>query len=310
MEILLIKFAVPKSVSLSSGIKESIILQIPEGQVELKVTVNETILYRTYTLRSDDLKFKVSEDTIKRIWDSLYLLCIEMDLSILIDPGLIPFYIPKQRLKEMTKISKLDVGADFIGVKLLSSQALIIGSGPVSILCDSDINIFENLLSKYTNLNYIKSDRILRAIQIYNSSNYLTIVNYSARFILLISAIESLIEPDVVSKELSSFIDLTQTEVNKIDIDQKEKESFKGQLGNLKKASIRRAGLKLIEQLLDNSKKYNGYPPATFFDLAYDLRSKFVHEGRIKTESLDMKHNSLQTFTKDIITSYFNKICC
>jgi hypothetical protein len=310
MEILLLKFAVPKDVSLSIDKKESIILQIPGGQIKLKISVNETILYRNYILRSDDLEIQVSEETIKRIWDSLYLLCIELDISILIDPGLISFYIPRQTLEEMSQISKLDVQQDFIGVKKLTPQSVLVSSGPVTILCESDINIFEKLLNKYVNLSFSKSDRILRAIQIYNSSNYLTIVNYSARFILLISAVESLIEPNEVSGELSSFIEKTQSAASKLNIDRKEIETFRSRLGNLRKESIRRSGLKLIEQLLDDSKKYNGYSPSKFFDLAYELRSKFVHEGHTKTELLDMKNNQLQTFTKDLITNYFNKICC
>lgn len=310
MEFLLLKFAVPKSISLSIDKKDIINLSLPEGQVKFTITINETILYRTFTLRSDELDIKISQETIKRLWDSLYLLCIDLDISILTDPGLIPFFIPKQTLDEMSRVGKLDVQSDFLGVKLISSQSAFVSSGPITILNESDINVFEDLFNKYTNLKIKNTDRILQAIQIYNSSNYLSVVNYTARFILLISAIESLIEQKTVSDELALFIETTQNEVNKIKIEDTEKESFRNQLGNLKRISIRRSALKMIDQLIESTKSYNGYSPSKFFDLAYDLRSKFVHDGYTKTEYLDMKHNQLQTFTKDLITSYFNKICC
>jgi hypothetical protein len=310
MEILVLKFAVPKNITLSIDKKDVISLSLPEGQVKFKITMNDTVLYRTFSLVSDDLEINITQETIKKMWESLYLLCIDLDISILIDPGLIPFFIPQRTLDEMSRISKLDVQSDFFGVKLISSQPAFISTGLVTIQNESDINFFEDLFNKYSNLKLNNTDRIIRAIQIYNSSNYLSIVNYTAKFILLISAIESLIEQTAVSAELALFIEKTQNEVAKIKIEDNEKESFRSQLGNLKRTSIRRSALKMIGQLLEGSKLYNGYSPAKFFDLAYDLRSKFVHDGFTKTEYLDMKHNQLQTFTKDLISSYFKKVCC
>jgi hypothetical protein len=147
MEILLLKFAVPKSISLSIYKKDIINLSLPEGQVKFTITINETILYRTYTLRSDELDIKISQETIKKLWDSLYLLCIDLDISILTDPGLIPFFIPKQTLDEMNRVGKLDVQSDFLGVKLISSQSAFVTSGPITILNESDINVFEDLFT-------------------------------------------------------------------------------------------------------------------------------------------------------------------
>jgi hypothetical protein len=310
MEILVIKFVVPRHYSLSTPDNQQLKLELPQGQLVFDISEIDATIYRCYTLKSNNLEFKITKETVSKIWDSLYLLCLEFDISILSNPDLISFYIPNQTIEEINKVSKINITPDFMGVQLVPFNTAFMGSGPVTLLAESDIKKFEELFNKYVNLNFKECDRIIRALEIYNSSNYLTGVNQSARFILLMSAIECLIEQDEVSTEAKFFIKNAQKEINNLQIQKSEMDSLRSSLGFLKRISIRQSGKKLVESLLNQEGKYNEYSPNDFFDKAYELRSRFVHDGLTKTDFLNMKTNELQRFTKDLLTNYFNKICC
>jgi hypothetical protein len=43
-----------------------------------------------------------------------------------------------------------------------------------------------------------------------------------------------------------------------------------------------------VKKYLGTDKIYNGFKPSAFFSKAYDLRSKFVHNGKTETKYLKL----------------------
>ncbi|HEY4788699.1 MAG TPA: hypothetical protein VIH57_21760 [Bacteroidales bacterium] len=262
-----------------------------------------------YTFKSNDFDYKIDSKTIQKIIDALYLLCMESDIGILINPKLKSFGVSKSFLEEINSEIITNIEEDYIGAKVVPSESKFISVKPTTIRSSLDFGKFEKLLNKYVGLKYQKSEKLLRAIEIYNSSNYLTIVNRPGRFILLMSAAEALIEQPEVSKRLQNSLGAFIKRVGKLKIHSEERVSILGSLSSLKKVSIMRSGKNLVEKLLDDDKKYNGFAPSEFFSKAYDLRSRFVHDGTTETKFLNIKTIQMQDFIKDMIQSYFKKIC-
>jgi hypothetical protein len=310
MDILRIKFIVQKGFSFNVKHNQKLVLNTNKGILKFKISKTEADSFNTYCFQSLPFKFKITENTVAEIVDSLYLLSLDLDIGILINPDLKSSWIAKSFLDELKSKHGIDFYDDFIGAKVVKAKSKFIGSPPPTLSFTTTIETFENLLNKYYVLKCKKSEKLFRAIEIYNSSNYLTIVNRSGRFILQMSAIEALIDQPQVSSRLKNSLDSYILRVQKLKINQDERKSILGSLEQLKKTSIKRSGRHLVEKLLDNKKLYNGYPPSIFFSKAYDLRSKFVHDGITKTKELDIKTAQIQDFTKDILRAYLNKICC
>jgi hypothetical protein len=272
--------------------------------------MSESPSYRSYVFKSNEFDFPIDDELIQKIINSLYLTSLDFGNGLLINPNLKSSWIAKSFLADLKSQHGVNIEDDFIGVKVLPSDTKIMGAGPVTLHGKSSIKIFEEGLNKYINLNFTNSEKIIRAIEIYNSSTYLNIVNKSAGFILHMTAIEALIDQPKVSKRLQNSINSYLNRVNQLKIGKEEKSSINGSLNLLKKMSIKRSGKYLVESLLDTDKKYNGFSPSEFFSKAYDLRSNFVHFGITKTKDLDIKTIQMQSFTSDLLKAYFNKICC
>ena len=309
MEVLRIKFVIPRHYSFKIENGQKLSLDLDQGSLTFNINTSKHSIYRIYTFTSNILDFKIDDKTIQKIIDALYLSCMETGIGILINPNLKSFWINKSFLKKINSDLNTNIEEDYIGAKVIDSETKLLSSNPPTVEASTDIKIFEKLLNKYVGLKYKKIDKLLRAIEIYNSSNYLTIVNQSGRFILLTSAIEALIEQPKVSKRLQNSLDSYIKRVDKLKIHDVEKASVSGSLNSLRKVSIQRSGKNLVDYLLDNDKNYNGFSPSDFFSKAYDLRSEFVHNGITETKHLSIKTNQMQSFVKDIMKSYFEKIC-
>ena len=310
MDFLRIRFVIPNHYSFLLENNEQLTLKLDQGPLTFSITTSEATIYRIYSFKSNDFDFKISEETVQKIVDSLYLLCMELDIGILINPNLSSSWVNLSLFTEIKSEKELNIENNFIGAKVFPSETVFIGSDPVTLLGSLSINRFEELLNKYVGLNYQKSEKLIRAIEIYNSSNFLTIVNQSGRFILLMSAVEALIDQTKVSKRLQNSLDSFTKRIKKLKIGSEERHSVLGSLELLKRVSIKRSGKILVEYLFDNDKRYNGFPPSTFFSKAYDLRSKFVHDGITRTKDLNIKTIQMQDFVKEMMKSYFEKICC
>ncbi len=310
MDFLRIRFVIPKHYSFKLDNDQELVLELEQGSLTFNVETSEESIYRTYTFKSKDFDFQIDNKIIQKIIDALYLLCLESDIGILINPKLKSFGISMSFLENLSSETKIKVEEDYIGVKVSPSGTKFLRMNPLTLHGDINIKTFERLLNKYVGLKYQNHEKLLRAIEIYNSSNYLTIVNQTGRFILQMSALEALIEQPKVSKRLQNSLDSYIKRVNRLKINPDERKSIAGSLNSLKKVSIKRSGKNLVDSLIDNDKQYNGFKASDFFSKAYDLRSKFVHDGITETKHLNIKTIQMQSFVKDIMKSYFEKICC
>jgi hypothetical protein len=310
MNILRIKFVIPNHYSFDLDNFQGFSISFNDLSLNFNITTSEFSSYRTYTFKSNEFNSTIDDEMIQKIIDSLYLTSLDFGNGLLINPNLKSSWIAKSFLEELKSQHAVSVEDDFIGVKIISSETKIIGSGPVTLHGKSSLKVFEEGLNKYLKLNFKNSDKLVRAIEIYNSSTYLNAINQSARFILYMTAIEALIDQKKVSKRLQYSINSYLKRVKQLKISNEEKSSINGSLNLLKKMSIKRSGKILVETLLNSNITYNGFSPSEFFGKAYDLRSNFVHFGFTKTKDFDIKTIQMQTFTSDILKAYFNKICC
>lgn len=289
---------------------QQLTLNLEQGSLIFRISTSEAAMFRSYTLKSNDFDFHISEETVQKIIDSLYFLCIEFDIGILINPDFKFSWFSESILAEIKSKKGISIENDFIGASLVPSGTDFIGSNPVTLSSKLNLPRFEGLLNKYVRLRLRKTEKLIRAIEIYNSSNYLTITNQSGRFILLMSALESLIDQPKVSRKLQVSLDAYIKRVKNLKLGTEEKDSIVGSISFLKKVSIKRSGKELVERLIDSEKRYNYFGASTFFSKAYDLRSNFVHNGITKTKYLNIKTIQMHDFVKDILKAYFEKICC
>jgi hypothetical protein len=125
-----------------------------------------------------------------------------------------------------------------------------------------------------------------------------------ARFIMLMIAIEILIELDSRSPECLEHVeDLVKRTRESSTLSMGDKDSLIGSLQFLRKESIGQAGRKLAEKLGDC--KYAGKKPSDFFTECYALRSRLLHgnEPYPTRDEIADKCSSLQEFVGDLLAS-------
>ncbi|MEV0597645.1 hypothetical protein [Nonomuraea cavernae] len=103
-----------------------------------------------------------------------------------------------------------------------------------------------------------------------------------ARFLMLMMAVETLIEPDDRSDAEVALVDHLIDQAKRADIPVRERDSLIGSLRSLRKQSIGQAGQSLASRLGDQ--QFSGESPAEFFKNCYALRSHLVH-GKVPRPS-------------------------
>jgi hypothetical protein len=134
------------------------------------------------------------------------------------------------------------------------------------------------------------------AFELFSASSF---THYAdARFMLLMMALETLIEQ---SERVTEDQDLICQLINSVKISNiSNKASLLSGLNNMRTESIGSAGRRLANNLKDN---YMDKPPAIFFTLCYNLRSKLVH-GHIPRPTFEEVGGvcaALETFVADLI---------
>ncbi len=125
-----------------------------------------------------------------------------------------------------------------------------------------------------------------------------------ANFLFLVTAIESLLEPEERSEEAVSLVDEFIEKVKSSCLDQSERDSLIGSLRWLRQNSITRTREQLVEKHLGKA-EYDGMEAPDFFRKCYDIRSDLLHEGEPEDESIDVFQlaNSLDEMVSDLLTS-------
>ena len=126
------------------------------------------------------------------------------------------------------------------------------------------------------------------------------------RFLLLVMAIEALIEPARRSEATVNHVDSMIAQTRSAQIPGGEKESLLSSLHGLRNESIGKAGQCLAVNRL-TGRLYDELTAPEFFSYAYRLRSDLVH-GNLPVPTFDEIVNvtgTLEVFVSDLLTSPF-----
>ena len=308
MKCIQIKFILPINKPLEFSGKKIITLKLPEQDVDFDVNITKNGIYKKYTLKSKPLNTKIQDSTIENIKNSLYLSSFDVQSGILINPNLATGGISNSFKETLNKIG-IKRESDFIGIKLVDCETKFI-SASGTLIAGINSSILENAINTKIKEHNFADEKLLRAIELYNSVFYLSKVNNSARYILLMSAIECIIVQKEIDDRAILILDNAKSEIEKLSLNKTEIESILSSLDFVKKKSISKSGKSTVNELFLNSNiEYNGYNPVLFFKKAYDLRSKLVHDGKIKTKFLSIEDSQLQQFAIDCLSRYYKKKC-
>ncbi|WP_347924400.1 hypothetical protein [Pontimicrobium sp. SW4] len=308
MKCIQIKFILPINKPLEFCGEKVISLKLPEQDVDFNVNITENGIYKLYTLKSKPLNTKIQDSTIENIKNSLYLSSIDVQSGILINPNLASGGISNTFKETLNKIG-IKRESNFVGIKLVDCETKFISaSGALTVGINS--SFFENSINTKIKEYSLVDEKLLRAIELYNSISYLSRVNNSARFILLMSAIECIIIQKEIDERAIHILDNAEKEIKNLSLNKTEKDSILNSIEFAKKKSINKSGKATVQELfLNSSIEYNGFNPVVFFSKAYDLRSRLVHDGITKTKFLNIENSQLQQFTIDCLSRYYKNFC-
>lgn len=125
-----------------------------------------------------------------------------------------------------------------------------------------------------------------------------------SRFLLLLMAVEALIEPALRSSEVRDHVHQLIAQTQTAAIPDVEKDSMLGALPRLLRESINQAGKRLVSSRLGN-RRYSEKPATDFFSHCYQLRSNLVH-GVLPYPTFEEVGNvagTLEVFVSDLLTS-------
>ena len=125
-----------------------------------------------------------------------------------------------------------------------------------------------------------------------------------ARFLMLMMAVEVLIEPKRRSEAAVGYVSRFVKEISAAPLEQDEQDSLVGSLRWLKSESISQAGRRLAIERLGN-KKYHEKTALDFFTRCYALRSNLVH-GNVPLPTFAEVSGTvgiLEEFVSDLLTT-------
>lgn len=303
MNCLRIKFILPNQYPLTFEEGKNLTLKIPEGEIEFKVNILKNDIYTSYTLKSNTLDQKVSPGSLKQIENALFLIFKTFDIGLLINPTLASGVITEHGKKELGE----NIESDFIGVKMVNcdTRHLVFTASASGVI--SGQNFIDALNDRIKHKTLI-DEKLMRAIELYNSTNYLSRINSSGRFILLMSSIECLISQKENDPQIIDIVKEAQEKIKKLNLEKEIVDSVTGSLTFMKFESIKRSGKSLVADLFTGSTEtFNDLNPVEFFSRAYDLRSKLVHEGKVETKALTIEKSQMQEFTRSCLSKYHDK---
>lgn len=166
----------------------------------------------------------------------------------------------------------------------------------------TNADAFQFLLLEAIAKRPILSDREQLAFSLFNASFFQP--SADSRFILLVMAVEALIEPTARSTEAREHVEQLITQTQSAKLPSTERDSMLGALRLLFQESINQAGKRLVTDRLGD-RKYNDMPASKFFSHAYQLRSNLVH-GNFPYPTFEEVGNlcgTLEVFVSDLLTS-------
>jgi hypothetical protein len=145
------------------------------------------------------------------------------------------------------------------------------------------------------------TDRERLALSLYHASFFQPTAD--TRFLLLVMAIEALIEPKPKSDKAIACVTVFIDQISSSSLPLDEKNSLIGSLRWLRDESISHAGKRLATETLGD-KTYDGKKAAKFFSHVYSLRSNLVH-GNMPYPTFNEISGvvaTLENFVSDLLT--------
>lgn len=166
----------------------------------------------------------------------------------------------------------------------------------------TNADAFQTLLLEAIEKRPVLSNREQLAFSLFNASFFQP--SADSRFILLVMAIEALIEPLQRSPEARSHAEQLIAQTKSAKIPAAEQESMLGSLRWLLQESINQAGRRLVAARL-GEREYGEMSASKFFSHAYQLRSNLVH-GNLPYPTFEQVGSicgPLEVFVSDLLTS-------
>jgi hypothetical protein len=165
---------------------------------------------------------------------------------------------------------------------------------------DAFIETFGTLA--HTGIHLTDPERV--AIDLFNASFFEPASD--TRLLTLVMALEALVEPRRRSDDAVTLVRSFVDAVNRSQLSQSERDSLASQLGFLQTESISSAGRRLARERL-GGRTYMGLDAPQFFTHCYDLRSRLMHGGDIRTELAGIGEASatLEVFVSDLLVARF-----
>lgn len=163
---------------------------------------------------------------------------------------------------------------------------------------------FQALLLEAIARRPMPSERELLAFTLFNASFFQPTAD--SRFLLLVMAIESLIELSPRSTEACNHIQNLIAQTKAAEIPKFERDSIIGSLQWLLTESISQAGKRLVSHRLGD-RVYENRSANAFFAYCYQMRSNLVH-GKLPYptfEEVSRVCGALEVFVSDLLTSPF-----
>ena len=201
-------------------------------------------------------------------------------------------------LEEMTGEGR--VLNDVHGIMVFESEPLpkFASTGVTAVVGKPGDRVVE-MVQAAARLNIAMTERERLAYDLYSAS--FSESSADARFVTLMTAAETLIEPqprsEAVAAHVRELVSATQTS----SLRREEVESVVGSLRWLYNESVGQAGRRLAQSLGD--RRYADEEPQRFFTRCYDLRSKLVHGQYPRPErgDVDQRAATLEVFVSDLL---------
>jgi hypothetical protein len=143
------------------------------------------------------------------------------------------------------------------------------------------------------------TDKQALACEIYCSSWF--DVGYKSRFITLVTAIEALIDQELHSDPVQTFVTESIKLMEASQIGDPVRASLRGSLDKMRRESITQAGRRLASELLPGQ-LFDGQSASGVFGKLYGLRSELVHDGAPgKDEEIRLAANTAEEFTAKLL---------
>ncbi len=172
--------------------------------------------------------------------------------------------------------------------------------GPVEIKIGRNPRAVLGAVSAAADLNVCVSQRETLAFNLYSASFSET--STDARFVMLMMALETLIEPELRADTVRQHVDGLIQQTKESGLERGEVSSLIGSLEWLRQQSIGQAGRQLAKRL--GPRQYMEEAPWAFFTSCYEMRSRLVHGGvpRPLEGEVGRRAAHLETFVSDLLS--------